>query len=140
MSDETKSEESQEPIMIDMPKLKLKNAEPRPPVYEVQTFTDLKTKEVLQFTQKSLKGGVVTPPLQMFRGRTFVMYRPHPNAQPVQQAIVFDFPTEKTLEECFDNFDARREEHLDKMNRDAEAQQRIIAAKGMPQMRMPNQR
>jgi hypothetical protein len=89
----------------------------------------------LQFTQERLKGAIVAPPFQFFRGRTFIMVRQHPQAQPEQRSIVFEFPAEKTLEECFDNFDTRRDEHLDKLNRDAQEQQRIIAAKGMPQMR-----
>lgn len=140
MSDETKPEEQQAPIMIDMPALKPPTPEPRPPVYEVVTFTDMKSKEVLQFTQKALKDGIIKPPLQIWRGRTFVMVRMAPNAQPEQRPIVFEFPTETTLEECFDNFEKRRDEQLEKMNKDAEIQQRIIAAKGMPQMRMPNKR
>lgn len=145
MSDESKEQTppaeapaAEAPIMIDMPGLMgIKPPEPAPrlPVYKVETFTDMKSKEVLQFTQASLKGSIVAPPFQFFRGRTFVMVRQHPQAQPEQRAIVFDFPMDKSLEECFDNFDTRRDEHLEKLNRDAQEQQRIIAAKGMPQMR-----
>jgi len=137
MSDEANDVSREETIMIDMnPRMENpKEPEPRVPVYELTTFTDMRSREVMRFQQVPLKGGIVKQHLVIFRGRRYLQFREHPKG-PLSppQAFVFDFPDEKTLEECFDHFEQRMNEFFERKQREEEDRQRIIRAGSIPKI------
>jgi hypothetical protein len=146
MSDETKeqngpqgADEAPAPIMIDMPNITLPKKEseqPVAPAWEVKNFTDLQSKEVIQFTRIPMRNTVMQGPLTFFRGRAFLQFQPQRPGmqQPPPQPVIFEFPTETSIEDCFEHFTARLDEHVEKMKKQMADQQRVVAARGMPQM------
>jgi hypothetical protein len=134
-------EDKSEPIMIDMPGLKnikpTEKATPSDAVWEIKTFTNLKAKEVIQFSRAQVKNTVLEAPLVFFRGRAFIRYAPEKGGQePPAQPVIFDLKDETTLDGCFENFDKHLDEHMEKMKQAMENQSRIIQAKGMPNLRL----
>jgi hypothetical protein len=130
-----------EAIMIDMPGLKnikpMTENSPSESVWKIETFTNLKSKEVIQFSRAQVKNTVLEAPLVFFRGRAFIRFAPEKGGQePQAQPVVFDLKDEPTLEGCFDNFDKHLDEHMEKMKQAMENQSRIVQAKGMPNLRL----